>query len=364
MRTGDWFRLLSAGRFRIHPLRYGMTFLGSGCALFNSLGAGLQQAFLNRRILQTELVAPPIFIIGHWRSGTTLMHELLSLDQRWASPDNYDAFAPHHVLTSGRIFKGLVNWLLPAQRPMDNMRLRGRSPQEDDFALISLGAPTQYCDIAFCRERSQPGPFLALDDCSAAVQEQTRVALDYFYRVLTRLYGRRLILKSPPHTGRIALLAKWFPGARFLHLSRNPLELIPSTVKLWRALDQTQGFQIPRYDDRQLLDYIHASSRSLYGAYFRQRSSLQPGQLCEVRFEDLIAAPESTIERALAELQLDPAPGLLSAVAGYFGERKGYHPGRASPDPALAAEVRELWSSYLEAFGYGESGRRVTASPG
>lgn len=361
MRIGDWYRLLASGGFAIPPVKYAMTVLGSGCAVFNSVCAAVQGTFSAEQIRQTELVAPPIFIVGHWRSGTTLMHELLSLDQDLASPDNYDAFSPHHVLWTGRMLKWLVNRLLPDRRPMDSMRLTGRSPQEDDFALISLGAPTPYRDIAFCRDRKQAPPGLALDTADEAEQEQVRAALDHFFRVLTCLYGRRLILKSPPHTGRIGLLARWFPGARFLHMSRDPLELVPSTMKLWRALDMTQGLQRPRYSDRQLMDYIHESQRLMYGAYFRQYPGLAPGQLAEVRFEDLIADPVRVVRKAMEDLQLAIPSSLLPAVEDYFGQRREHRPGTRAVNASLQAEVESRWREYREAFGY--AGKAALSSP-
>ncbi len=352
MRVTDWFRLLASGGFRIHPMRYGMTFMVSGCSLFNSVAAAWQNLALRRRILATELVQPPVFIVGHWRSGTTLMHELFSLDDGWASPDNYDAFVPHHALATGWIFKGFVNSLLPRQRPMDSMELRAGAPQEDDFALVSLGAPTPYHDIAFCRDRHHPSPLLALDQAGADVQEQTRVALDFFFRMLTRMYGTRLVLKSPPHTGRVALLAQWFPGAKFVHMARNPLAIVPSTMKLWRALDETQGLQRPRYDDRQLLEYINAAYELMYGAWFRQRSAVPAGQICEVRFENLVEKPRQTIEQVFKMLQLDPSERFLTAVQTYFDQRTHHRTGNATEDPSLSHAIGTVWSRYRTHFGY------------
>ena len=121
MRMGDYYSLLRENRFQIHPARYPMAVLVSGCTAINSVLAGVQQLTHGRRINQTELVAPPIFVIGHWRSGTTLMHELLALDQQLAFPSNFDAFIPHHFLISRFFFYPLIKLLMPSTRPMDNM---------------------------------------------------------------------------------------------------------------------------------------------------------------------------------------------------------------------------------------------------
>jgi hypothetical protein len=356
MRTGSWLGLLARNGLRIHPAKYAMTVLVSGCSAFNSAAAALQFAALRNRIASTRLTAPPVFIVGHWRSGTTLMHELMSLDPRWASPDNYDAFVPHHGLLTGWALKGLVNGLLPNRRPMDDMKFDRRSPQEDDFALISLGAPKPYFDIAFCRDRKVPSPLLALDQCPAAAQQQTRTALEYFYRMLTRQYGRQLMLKSPPHTGRIGLLAEWFPGAKFIHLSRNPAALVASTMKLWRALDWTQSLQRLRYSDAQLQDYIHAASALMYGAYFRQRSTLRPGDLAEISFEQLVADPAATVQQACATLGLACPPGHIDAVRAYMQARNGHRVGQSSLEVSAPRELPAAWKAYEHAFGFGSAG--------
>ena len=114
MRIGDYFQLLKENRFRIHPARIPMATLITGCAAFNSSLAVLQKHFFDDRIKAARLKGPPVFIIGHWRSGTTLMHELISMDPRYAFPSNFDAFLPHHFLVSRSILYPLIKMLMPS----------------------------------------------------------------------------------------------------------------------------------------------------------------------------------------------------------------------------------------------------------
>ena len=92
MRVSDYFRLLRENRFQVHPFKYPMTLLGTGCAVVNSTLAGVQYLTHGKNIRNATLDQPPVFIIGHWRSGTTLMHELMAMDSRMAFPTNFDAF--------------------------------------------------------------------------------------------------------------------------------------------------------------------------------------------------------------------------------------------------------------------------------
>ena len=109
----------------------------------------IQEALLGRKIRRTKIEQDPIFVIGHWRSGTTLLHELLSLDLRHTYPDTYACFAPNHFLVSGWWMKPWLRLLLPAKRPTDNMVAGWDRPQEDEFALCNMGIPSPYLTAAF-----------------------------------------------------------------------------------------------------------------------------------------------------------------------------------------------------------------------
>ncbi len=112
MLLGAWIRELRRNRFRIHPLQLPLVASVSAFGVINSLGRPLQQLILGRRIAKVEIKEAPIFIIGHWRSGTTLLHELMALDERYTYPTTYECFAPNHFLISAWFVKRLT-FLLP-----------------------------------------------------------------------------------------------------------------------------------------------------------------------------------------------------------------------------------------------------------
>src|SRR5436190_15005136 len=95
MLTSAWLRLLARNRFQIHPLRIGLACTISFATVVNSLLHPLERLIFGRGIARTEIRKAPIFILGHWRSGTTLLHELLVLDQRHGFPTTYECLAPN-----------------------------------------------------------------------------------------------------------------------------------------------------------------------------------------------------------------------------------------------------------------------------
>src|SRR5262245_46818110 len=167
MRPLHWWAMCASHGFRIHPIRWPMAFLIGLITPFNSVMGTVQPLRCGRKIAETEIKQPPVFIIGHWRSGTTYLHELTQVDERFVSSSTYQCFAPHHCLLTEWLMRSLGFWLVPKQRPMDNMAAGWDRPQEDEFALLTLGAPTPYLRMAFPNDPPQHAEFLDMRGCSA-----------------------------------------------------------------------------------------------------------------------------------------------------------------------------------------------------
>jgi len=109
-------------------------------SVFSAL-ARMQQALSSQQLAQANY-RDAVVVLGYWRSGTTLLHELLCLDSRYTYPTTHACMNPHHFLFSEA--SALAHGDSSAQRPMDEMEVRPGSPQEDEFALMSLGARSPY----------------------------------------------------------------------------------------------------------------------------------------------------------------------------------------------------------------------------
>lgn len=352
MQMGTFFDLLRENRFQIHPIKIPMAVLVGGCTVANSTLGAIQRIAYGKQIQATRLKHPPVFIIGHWRSGTTLMHELLAMDPRMSFPSNFDAFVPNHFLVSRYFFYPLVKMLMPRRRPMDNMTMGVASPQEDDFALCTYGAPTPYRRIAFPNRPNRDHLNLNLENADPNIQDELRQAMEYFLKSLTLKYESQLVLKSPPHTGRLKQLAEWFPDAKFVHMSRHPYKLVPSTMRLWRLMDNLQGFQLTRYDETWLKNYIFECKDLMYSAYLKQRDEIPAHQLVEVKFEELVSDPLNEMSRVYDQLEMGNFADVRPAITDYFERKKGHQTNPLVLDPALKTEIDSHWAEYMEVFGY------------
>jgi omega-hydroxy-beta-dihydromenaquinone-9 sulfotransferase len=352
MRPTTWWGLLKQGGFRIHPSRLGLLLGASFSTPINTVLASIQHWLWRQNLAEAELHGPPVFIVGHWRSGTTLLHELMVLDDRFGSPSTFQCFAPHHFLVSEWFFRRFGAWMLPSHRPMDNMIAGWERPQEDEFALMNLGLPSPYRSLAFPCNPPMDLDYLDFEGVSSDDQARWRQALRSFLEAVSVIVGRPLVVKSPTHTGRVRQLAEEFPEAKFIHICRDPRSLYPSTVRLWQGLGEGQSLQAwPQQEEPN--PYVLNCLKRMYTAFERDRPLLAANRIVDVRYEDLIADPVATIESIYHALHLADFESARPQIQAWVeSEHRQYKPNQHQLDPKTEATLREAWKDYFERYGY------------
>lgn len=350
MQFGDWMRLVAKNQFRVHPSRWGLAATITGLSVANSAMSLLNRGCYQSRLAQTRLVDDPVFIIGHWRSGTTYLHELMSCDDRFATPTNYQCFVPNYFLLTESWLPKLIWFLMPSQRPMDNVRTAWSTPQEDEFAIAAMGVPSPYLRIAFPNNAHRYFEYLDLESLSPSELENWHRHLRRFLKSLTISTNKRLILKSPTHTARVGVLAKEYPRARFLHIVRHPVTVYLSTINLWRVLDESQGLQKPRED--YLKPYVLEAFERMYQAFERQRQQLAPGQLAEIRYEDLVKDPSGILRQAYQQLDLGDYSVVEPAIRELVKSSGDYKTNQYAVDDATREEIMTRWAAFASRYGY------------
>ena len=245
-RPADLLRTLAAhgGVSLDHAGRAGLTAL---CCLLNAPFSWAEVA-RTRAASAAPLDPPPIFIVGHWRSGTTLLHNLLSRDAHFCFPTITDTLRPHTFYPSPVEFvsRRILLASLPAVRPMDGMRFHEDLPQEDELALAAMGAPSFLNCLYFPRRMERIfAEEVLLEGAPPRTVTAWRSCLAYYFGKLTRLApGRRLLAKNLAHSARIDELRRLsFPGARISSISiasrsrcwHRPASSIASCCRSWRS---------------------------------------------------------------------------------------------------------------------------------
>lgn len=351
MRTLDWFRMLSRNGFKIELGRIPMAFIITWLGPTHSVLSLLQSAIHGKRIRESQPTQPPVFIVGHWRSGTTFLHELMMLDDRNSCPTTYECFAPHHCLLTSGIVRTLFPWLLPANRPMDRVQIGWDKPQEDEFALLSLGAGSPYMRMAFPTATHQFLQYLDFEGVPEDEMAKWDATMKYFVQLMAYRRPGRIVLKSPPHTARIARLAKLFPDARFIHIAREPSALVKSTMNLWKTLDEDQCLHHGTAELRK--EYVFTAFERMYHAFDKQSAALPPERIAYIRYEELAAEPEKVLAETYKTLDLGDFEVFRPKLAAHLAAQPPYEPNRFKAlDPRLQEEMVRRWKFYFERFGY------------
>ena len=350
MPIGTWLNLIAERGSRASFSRWGLMATVTGLAAVNSFTEPLTAGRFRRQIREAKATEPPLFIVGHWRSGTTLMHEMLMLDDRFCCPTTYQCFAPGHFLLTEQLATAMLGWMVPSKRPMDDVSAGWNRPQEDEFALMNLGAPSPYRRMAFPLDASDQPEALDITKLSSADILRRKLTVRHFLKMLSVRDSRRPALKSPPHTARMAVLAEMFPGAKFLHVVRDPFVVFPSTMRLWRSLHKVQSLQVDPGDT--LERYVFAAFEEMYAAFERDRVSLPPGCLYEIRYEDLVADPVGGMRAAYEQLQLGEFDRVQSRFQKQADSMKRYRTNSYSQDPRIVSDIARRWKPFIDRYGY------------
>ena len=347
---GGWLKLLLRNRFAVAPRYWPRALLVTGLSVLNSLLGVLETAKFGRQVARVELRAP-LFIIGHWRSGTTLLHEYLARDPRHCFPTTYDCFAPCHFLVTGDSGPARLNAMLPDRRPMDAMRLDAELPQEDDFALALLGQPSLLAMLAFPNNLPGDGAIFDLRALPPRRRATWRRCLTGILRkVAFRAPGARLVLKSPIHTARIPEILEAFPDARFVCIHRDPYEVYPSTLHMVTALHPYIALQDLRHDHLEAL--VLANGEKIFRRYEEDSRLLPAGRLHEIAYEDLVRDPLATLEALYGALDLGDFAPVRDIFTTMAEEKRDYRPRSYDLPEADRRELDARWPGPCRRYGH------------
>ena len=224
-----WMKSLSDNNYSIDRAYLLRALMTTGSALQNSFYRRIEDLRFGQQIENSEIKSP-VFVLGLWRSGTTHLHNLLTQDPRFAFANTYQVFFPHTFLTTESWNAKLLDFLLPARRVQDNVKLGADQPQEDDFAVCGMTAMSFMMSIAFPRRAAEYSRFITMQNTTAAERDIWQNAFIHFLKKLTLKYDRPLVLKSPSHTAHVRELLQLFPDAKFVLIHRDPHEVFSSSL--------------------------------------------------------------------------------------------------------------------------------------
>ncbi len=272
---------------------------------------------------------PPVFVLGHWRSGTTLLHNLLCLDPESGYSTTYQTVFPNNLFAFKWLFKPIMKSLMPKSRPVDDVKLDVNYPQEEEFALNNEIPFSFYNWWYFPKKENEILDQYLLDKTTRAKdwKEWKRNYIRFVDRCQINTNGIRFISKNPPNTARIPQILELYPNAKFVFIHRNPYEVVRSTFAFYKSI--LPATQLQDIDETTLFADILTTYRLLMEKYKIDKMSIPKGSLMEVSYAELISDPEDTVQKLYTELLDDAYARVEQPIKAYLNKQrhtlKEYH---------------------------------------
>ena len=313
--------------------------------------SALEAALIARHLPRQEDLPPPVFILGHWRSGTTHLYNTMSLgDFSYVPPVSVGL--PWDMFGIGVGLRPLLERALPEHRWIDRIPVTPTSPQEDEIGIASMTSVSFYHGIYF------PKAFdrlidrgLFFEGCSDAEIEEWEMRFVYFMRKIAHQQGKPLLIKNPVYTSRVARLKKLFPDAKFIFLHRNPFDVVLSMQNFYRRLLDVMALQnVP--EDLDIDATILRVYDRMMQIYLREKSDLDASDLIELAYADLDDDPLGTLERIYAHLDLAGFQTARPAFSNYLDSVQSFQKNAFRGDQAIIDKVHHSLGRWIGHWGY------------
>lgn len=345
----NYFRILKHGY--IHPRFYFKICLTTLVILFASPFHLWERLYFKRKLAKVSFEKPPLFILGHWRSGTTLLHNLLTKDPKVGYVTTYQSVFPNN-LASKWLFKTFMRINMPNERPSDKVELNIDFPQEDEFAFCNSQPNGYYNFFYFPKQYSKfYDRSVHFDKLNGRQKKQWYSTYDTLIKkALINTDRQRIVVKNPINTARIEKLLKLYPDAKFLYLYRNPITVFHSTQRFFQQLFPTLWLHKV---DKQFIDsmIIDVYSRVM-NDYLEQKLLVPPGNLIELRFEEFENQPLIEIEKIYTQLWKEDFAAVKPYFSKYLESQKKHKKNKYNIDSTEMDLINKHFGKYIELYNY------------
>ncbi len=312
----------------------------------------LEELFCCLFVYPRRLKQDPVFVLGHWRSGTTYLHNLLCCDPSLAYFDPAAAYTPSNYLLLSPVIRLVLGGNLQQARHMDNMDYGVNSPSEEGFAVSNRMSRAFMHLLTFPQQFQEYLDYAFVDSLSPSLQRKNAGVYRRLYqKVSFKNGGRRLALKSPDHTCHARWLAQEYPGAKFIHIYRNPYKVIQSTLNMIRqAMEFLPLSCTPSQEEME--DGIIDLYVRIHQTLFRDMESIPPERLVELKYEEFVKDPLPHLEQIYDRLDLEGFAAAEPRMRAHIQSQQGYQKNRFSRDEKLIAKINKKAAFVFAHYGY------------
>ena len=350
MRMKRFLSLLFRNGISLHPRYLLCLMFLLQSSFWSSFMAFREKLLYGRKIKNTPVPTNPIFIIGHWRSGSTYLHQLFGCDPQFTVPDQLQCTYPESFISGRKFIEPIMGFMIPDKRPMDNVKAGLREPQEDEYALFRLTGFSPVERLIFPHSADY---FLAGDETFLPPQSRLHQWESAVLHFAAKLYfhtGKRIVFKNPFHSMRIPILRKLFPDARFIHIYRNPLTVIPSTEHMWTVVGKENALRKEWKPPK--LEAIISCYNNVISSINKDLSNLPKERYIEIRFEDLEKGPIAVIEQIYRHFSIDLTDVFEEKMKTFLKSVEGYKKNHYELSKEQEHTIRTQLNDHMKKYGY------------
>jgi hypothetical protein len=292
----------------------------------------------------------PLFILGHWRQGTTFLHELLIRNANHSYMTMYESIFPNHFLYFEKLMKRIFGWFLPETRPQDDVKIGVDAPHEHGFAIANICSMSIYSGTYFPLNQGYYNRYASKKGLTEKEKKKLRYFTDYVIKKLYYKNGDKLlILKDPIDTANIDLLIELYPNAKFVHIIRDPYEVYYST---WKLHERTIPlYRLQRgYPDLEKL--ILNAYKDIYAKYYDEVDLIPEENFIEIRYEDFITDPLAYVKLIYDKLQLKGFEESLTDIQAFLDQEGDYNRSKYNISTKEKQKIYAYWHEIVDKMGY------------
>ena len=298
-------------------------------------------------------VAAPLVVVGFYRSGTTLLHNLLSFDDDHRAPRTWEMWYPAPYYDNERLdrarrraqtgaYLALSRALVPDQRQVHF--ITADSPEECLFllehAMVNSMAPISFVTFDYARRLLDDD----LDDAYALHKRQLQLLTD-------RAAPMPWVLKCPYHTWHLDALLRTYPDARVVYTHRNVVQSLGSSCSLTSVMARPMAHAL---DETEIGAFWSEHYRAALDRVARVRERVDPARICDVRYPDLMADPVGTVRRVYKHFGMRWRPMVRQRIEEHLERHPkdvhGVHEYTLGEFGLTEGGVRERFGDYHRAY--------------
>ncbi len=322
-------------------------------------------------------VEAPIFIIGNFRSGSTLLQRLLARDrEHMTAMKTWEIYLAPSILQrkfwrvvakiDQKTFGGaLLNRLTHRDNawlgtiPMHKV---GLQEVDEDEGILLHNWTSSFLMFVFPFIESMP-PYLYFD--TEMPEDEKHMAMEFYYRCVQKhVYdhgGKRYIAKNPAFSVKIDSLRQYFPDAKFIYLVRNPVDMLASKTSFFSYIWQYFGTPLERYPFKDLmLDF----TRHWYLYSLERLAFLPESEYVILRYDSLVEQLDESIRMIYNRFNMPITPKFEKELVRAVKDADGYESKHKYSLLEMGYTPEQVYAQYkevFERFGFDLNGKALVA---